>query len=141
MKNRTVLLMLLCILAVILSLFFSISRADAAEVTLQWDPNEQTPEGYRLYMHTEGNAYNYETPIWTGTATTATVDGLLPATLYYFVVRAFVEEDESGDSNEVTYKPEVQAPANLRLQQEISVYVDENGKVTLISRLTNVIQP
>lgn len=141
MKNRTVLLMLLIIVAVLLSLFFSISRADAASVTLQWDPNDPTPDGYRLFMRTDGAEYNFKTPVWEGTATTTTVDGLLPATLYYFVVRAFVADDESGDSNEVNYKPEIPAPQNLRLSQEIAVYVDENGKVTLISRLTNVIKP
>lgn len=141
MKNRTVLLMLLVIIAVLLSLFFSIGRAAAASVTLQWDANDPAPDGYRLFMRTDGAEYNYETPIWTGTATTTTVDGLLPATLYYFVVRAHVAADESANSNEVDYKPPVPPPQNLRLQQEIAVYVDENGKVTLISRLTNVITP
>lgn len=141
MKNRTVLLMLVVIIAVLLSLFFSITKADAASVTLRWDANDPTPDGYRLFMRVDGANYNFDTPVWQGTATTTTVDGLLPATLYYFVVRAFVADDESGDSNEVDYKPPVPAPKNLRLQQEIAVYVDEDGKVTLISRLTNVINP
>lgn len=141
MKNSTALLMILVIIAVLSLLFFSICRADGASVTLQWDANDPAPDGYRLFMRTDGANYNYDTPVWTGTATTTTVDGLLPATLYYFVVRAFMADEESGDSNEVNHMPPVPPPQNLRLQQEIAVYVDENGKVTLISRLTNVITP
>lgn len=141
MKERAVFLMLLVIIVVLLSLFFSLARANAASVTLAWDANDPAPDGYRLFMRTDGAEYNYETPIWTGTAITTTVDGLLPATLYYFVVRAFIAEDESDNSNEVDYKAPVPAPKNLRLSQEIAVYVDENGNVTLISRLTNVITP
>ena len=141
MSNRAVLLMLVIIIAVLLSLFFSFTRADAASVTLRWDANDPVPDGYRLFMRTDGANYNFQTPVWEGTATTTTVDGLQQATLYYFVVRAFVADDESGDSNEVDYRAPIPAPQNLRLSQEIAVYVDENGKVTLISRLTNVINP
>lgn len=141
MKPKSILLMLFAIIVLLTLLFFSVGKADAASVTLQWDANDPAPDGYRLFMRTDGANYNFQTPVWEGTATTTTVDGLQQATLYYFVVRAFVADDESGDSNEVDYKPPVLAPRNLRLQQEISVYVDENGKVTLISRLTNVITP
>lgn len=141
MKNRTVLLMLLIIVAVLLSLFFSIGRADAASVTLQWDPNDPAPDGYRLFMRTDGANYNFQTPVWEGTATTTTVDGLQQATLYYFVVRAFVAKDESGDSNEVDYKAPIPPPKNLRLHQEISVYIDDNGNAILVSKITSIMKP
>lgn len=118
------------IVIIIASLFVlcSESNASAAEVKLTWDANDPAPEGYRLFMRTEGGNYNYDTPIWQGTDNTCTIDGLLPATKYYFVVQAFVGTDSSGDSNEVDYKPNIPAPINLRIDIEISVYIDVNGQ-------------
>ena len=110
---------------VLTSLFVITARA--AEVTLTWDHNEPLPDGYRLFMRIDGSEYNYATPVWQGTDNTCSIDGLQPATKYFFVVRAFVKEDESGDSNEVDYKPPVSAPANLRINIEISVLIDVNG--------------
>lgn len=88
-----------------------------------------------MFMRTAGNNYNYDTPIWQGTATTAKIEGLLPATQYYFVARAYVAEDESGDSNEVDFKPDIPPPVNLRISVEISVYIDVNG-VPYVAQMT-----
>lgn len=109
---------------VLVSIF--VISARAAEVSLQWDANDPAPDGYRVYQRT-GETYDYSSPAWQGPETTCTIDGLKPATLYYFVVRAYVADDESGDSNEVDYKPPIQAPANLRISIEFSVYIDVNG--------------
>ena len=77
----------------------------AAQVTLQWDSNDPEPDGYRLYQRQSGQAYNYATANWTGTDAACTVSDLQDGVTYYFVVRAFVGTDESGDSNEVSYTP------------------------------------
>ncbi len=87
------------------------SLARSAEVTLSWDPNDPAPDGYKLYQRLKGQAYNDTSPAWTGTDANCTVGNLQPGTVYYFVVRAYVGPEESGDSNEVTHTPEAQ-PAN-----------------------------
>ena len=88
------------ILALIL-IFCDISNA--ANVTLRWDPNQPTPQGYRIFMREKGQSYDYSAPVWTGSAVTAVVDGMVPETTYYFVVRAFEGDLESADSEEVSY--------------------------------------
>jgi chitinase len=77
----------------------------AAQVTLQWDANNPTPDGYNLYQRVYGQAYNYSSPVNPSgiTGTTFSVDNLQAGVTYFFVVRAFVGADESGDSNEVQY--------------------------------------
>ena len=85
----------------------------AAQVSLQWDANDPIPDGYRLFQRQSGQAYNYTVPIQNLTGTNCTVDGLEEGTTYYFVVRAYVGDDESGDSNEVEYTPAAsQLPAD-----------------------------
>ena len=79
-----------------------------AEVTLAWDANDPAPEGYRIYQRTEGQAYDYSQPVWTGSATTGTVYNLAYDTTYYFVVRAFDGSLESADSEEVSYNASAQ---------------------------------
>lgn len=75
----------------------------AAQVSLEWDPNADAPDGYRVYYRQYGQAYDYSTYAWSGTNTNCTIAELEEGVTYYFVVRAFVEGDESGDSNEVSY--------------------------------------
>ncbi|MCP3889915.1 MAG: fibronectin type III domain-containing protein [Desulfobulbaceae bacterium] len=75
--------------------------AHAHDVTLAWDPNDPTPDGYRIFQRLQGQAYDYDWPIWAGTETTTDVNDLADNTTYCFVARAFVGDDESGDSNEV----------------------------------------
>lgn len=115
--------------------------ADQGRVTLTWDHNDPLPDGYRVFMRTGNGEYDFKDPAWQGNLNICTITGLNQATTYHFVVRAFVAAEESGDSNEVEYIEPVQVPRNLRLQQEISVFVDDNGKITLVNRTTNVIKP
>jgi hypothetical protein len=76
------------------------------QVTLQWDPNDPAPAGYRLYGREAGRSYNYDEPWWEGdqSFTQCTIEQLDETTTYYFVVRAYdAEDNESGDSNEVVF--------------------------------------
>ena len=75
----------------------------AASVTLAWDPNDPTPDGYRVFARRSGEAYNYSQPDWQGSAVTCTLTSLADQTDYYFVVRAYAGSLESADSAEVHY--------------------------------------
>jgi hypothetical protein len=74
-------------------------------VTFQWDANNPEPDGYILYKRTAGQSYDYNDGIDVGNITTYVLDDSLlePNVRYYFVVRAYVGSDTSGDSNEVDY--------------------------------------
>jgi hypothetical protein len=96
-----------------------LSAISDCQVTLQWDPNNPAPAGYRIYGRTAGYAYDYDAPWWEGdyTFTQATLDQLDENTTYYFIVRAFdADDNESGDSNEVRFNynnPEADTDAGL----------------------------
>ena len=77
----------------------------AAQVTLQWDATTPAPDGYNLYQRISGQAYNYSSPVNPAaiTSTGYTVEGLQDGVTYFFVVRAFIGSQESGDSNEVEF--------------------------------------
>lgn len=80
----------------------------AGQVTLAWDPNSPTPDGYRIFQRDEGGQYDYSKPVWPTdgqkhTETTCNINNLTEGQTYYFVIRAYVGMDESGDSNEVAY--------------------------------------
>lgn len=77
----------------------------AADVTLQWDTTDPVPDGYHLYMRLNGEAFNYSSALWSGSATTYQVQDLTPGTTYYFVVRAYVGDEVSSNSNELAYTP------------------------------------
>ena len=74
-------------------------------VTLQWDASNQALEGYQVFGREEGQYFDYDFPWWQGDSTSdqCTIDSLDENKTYYFVIRAFVGDDVSGDSNEVRY--------------------------------------
>ncbi|WP_054698689.1 MopE-related protein [Desulfosarcina cetonica] len=82
----------------------------AAQVSLQWDANVPTPDGYRVYQRIAGGTYNYNSPVWTGSDTICTINNLEEGTTYYFVVRAYAGTAESADSEEVNYTPSLSTP-------------------------------
>jgi len=50
-----------------------------AGFTVKWDPNDPTPDGYRLFARWEGtDTYDYTKPFWEGQEVTVRVDDLLP---------------------------------------------------------------
>ena len=85
-------------------LFLTPTLSLSAQVTMKWDANKPAPQGYRLFQRIQGQTYNYKKPVWTGSATTATIGKLDSGTQYYFVVRAFKGGKDSADSNEIAFK-------------------------------------
>ena len=77
--------------------------AQAAQVTLAWDPNtEPDLAGYKLYYGTSSG--NYSNSIAVGNVTTYTVTNLSAGVTYYFALTALNSMLlESGYSNEISY--------------------------------------
>ena len=79
----------------------------AASVTVSWDPNVPSPQGYRVFARKIDQAYDYRRPDWEGAAASCTLDNLEGQNEYYFVVRAYDGGLESSDSAEAHYIPMV----------------------------------
>lgn len=77
----------------------------ACQVTLQWNPNSDgRTEGYRLFCRQAQHPYDYQAPVYDGSADQCTIDDLEEGVTYYFVVRAYDDQGNmSGDSNEVRF--------------------------------------
>lgn len=102
--------------------FFIIGLAHAdGQVSLQWDPNNPNPDGYRMFMRLDGHSYDFSSPVWEGTSQTCTINTVPDGATVHFVVRAFVGSVESGDSNEVTWTAPATGtravPSNIRFTQ------------------------
>ena len=122
-KNMTIPKRMSVLIILLFVGFFGYSQVLADEVTLAWDANSSSPDGYRLFMRTNDNLYDYNLPVLftpypdgdiASGETSVTVQGLsgIPYELvnYSFVLRAFMSTDESGDSNEVLYSVDRTAP-------------------------------
>lgn len=119
-------IILIMLIAVIL--VFTVRLAIGDTVSLAWDPNEPPPDGYRIYQRLENQSYEYGEDSAAcqvgGNETTCTINGLQQATAYFFVARAFVGEEESGDSNEVVTILPVHTPQNLTVKIIINIDVE-----------------
>lgn len=87
--------------------FMPATIAMAASVTLRWDANDPTPEGYLVFAREAGQSYDYTHPAWQGSDVTCTISTLTQGTTYHFVVRAYEGALESADSEEVSYTPPI----------------------------------
>ncbi len=116
-------------------ILLSIATAQAAQVTLAWDANTPAPEGYRIFLRSDGSTYNYASPAWSGSATSCTINGLTNGVQYYFVVRAFIGTDETGDSNEVAYLPAVVQPVTFTITASAGTngMISPSGNTTVAS--------
>lgn len=105
-------LVLLCLLLVIVP-----TLSHARDVAFTWTANsESLLTGYKLYYKTgtEGEPYDGtglnggdDSPILLGNVTSATVTGLSPDETYHFAIKAYYEDNESGDySTTITILPE-----------------------------------
>ncbi|MEE4112268.1 MAG: fibronectin type III domain-containing protein, partial [Desulfobacteraceae bacterium] len=90
---------------VLLTIAMTAPAVTAAGVTIRWDPNVPSPQGYRVFARKVDQAYDYSQPDWEGAATACTLDNLDGQTEYYFVVRAYDGGMESADSAEAHYMP------------------------------------
>jgi hypothetical protein len=79
------------------------STPQTTQVSLAWDLNDPSPDGYYVYQRTEGQVYDYSQPAVSSSVNAATISNLVNDTTHYFVVRAYVGTDVSGDSNEVSF--------------------------------------
>jgi hypothetical protein len=107
--------------------------AFAAQVTVAWDPNTPTPDGYRLYQRLDGQDYDYTEAVWEGTDTTTTIYDLADDQRYYFVVRAYTGAYESGDSNEITFISESTPPEITQPEvttYSIAAFAGANGSIS-----------
>lgn len=95
--------------ALIIILLLLSTACSAATVTLTWDLNDPAPDGYRVFVRPEGGSYNYDAVLWEGDLPPATVSVDDGAT-WVFVCRAYAGENESADSNEVSYDATVVVP-------------------------------
>ncbi len=103
--------------------------AIAATVSLEWDPSSQSHDGYRVFMRSEGQNFDYKNPAWQGTATTCSIDNLKEGNTYYFVARVFKGTQQSANSRELTYTPPVNKPPIANAGADIAT--SANQPVTL----------
>lgn len=109
------------------------------QVTLSWDPNSVTPDGYRLFQRESGSTYDYKDYADAGQQTSYTISGLTDDTTYHFVVRAYLGSEESGDSNEATFicgSGSVTSGGNPPSQPTTITPIDGAIDVSLQPRLT-----
>ncbi|MHC4638197.1 MAG: PKD domain-containing protein [Planctomycetota bacterium] len=100
-------------------------------MTLAWSANTETDlDGYRIYHRQEGQAYDYNYPIWEGTDRTCTIYSLDDTTKHFFVARAFdIYSNESEDSCEVSLEASVNIIPTADAGPDQTV--DEGSTVTL----------
>lgn len=105
------------------------SVPQTTQVSLAWDANDPAPDGYNVYQRTEGQAYDYSQPVISSSETNATLYNLAYDTTYYFVVRAYVGTDESGDSNEVAYRSDSTATYTITASAGANGTLSPSGSV------------
>jgi hypothetical protein len=82
-------------------LLLAVSEAIAGQITLAWDPSEDTVAGYTIYYGTQSGSYSGQVDV--GNQTSATVPGLTSGVRYYFAVKAYSSSGLfSAASNEVS---------------------------------------
>lgn len=100
------------LLSLFLALALLTSHAQAAQVTLAWDPVvDDRVDGYRVYVGTSSRSYDRSIDV--GATTTYTVSGLDDSRTYYFAATAYDKDRdlESDYSEEVAYTTPPPPPA------------------------------
>jgi hypothetical protein len=97
---RGVLLFFFCILFVHPPLI-----AQAAQAKLELSSLSSEAEGHRIYQRVQGQAYDYDKPVWSGRARNCIIKGLTEGVTYFFVARSYTNDTESTNSNEIIITP------------------------------------
>jgi hypothetical protein len=101
--RRVLTLLIILLTPFALSLLPFALAANAANVTIAWDKNQDDDvAGYRVYYGTTSGQYT--TMISVGSNTSCTINNLEPGRTYYFVATAYdFSGNESGYSQEIPY--------------------------------------
>ena len=94
----------------------------AGQAILNLKPTASNMQGHRIFMRTEGQAYDYSRWVYQGGQNTITVDNLELDTVYYFVARAYSGIYEGPDSNEVAFVITDSDNDGIKDAQELEVY-------------------
>ena len=93
----------ICFFLIVISTGYSAPYAYSDhQIQLAWDPSAVI--GYRVYMHQEGQPYNFGNPVNELSGNNCPVYVNVDVN-WYFVVRAYNDLGESDNSNEVIYRP------------------------------------
>lgn len=94
------------------------SSTGTGTVTLAWDASAgPTVTGYKVYWGTSPSQYT--NTVDAGNNLQVTILGLSFGVTYYFAATAYdATGDESGFSNEISYRFAIPPPTNLRLQAQ-----------------------
>lgn len=94
-------------LALVLTICLFPAVALSYDIVLSWDESDDEVDGYKIFMKAEGQAYNFSSPVYNGTAKQFPVENLEYDVQYSFVARSYVISDsetiDSDNSNEITY--------------------------------------
>lgn len=109
-STKKLMIFVLILLTVLGAVFLMLETSDAADLvmgsnnpTLRWDHNDPMPEGYRVFERIEGAPYDYTKPVYQGSENVTPRVEISPNVVHYFVVRAYLGDLESPDSEEVSY--------------------------------------
>jgi hypothetical protein len=95
------------LLAVLLVVWLApcIVGADVS-VTLKLDSDDShLVEGHKVYVRMENESYDFSKPIWQGSDSLCTIDGLENNITYYFIAKTYDEKGNTSDnSNEIKFR-------------------------------------
>jgi hypothetical protein len=123
MKYVQIFFALIIALACVL-IFLDDAKAESIDVEFHWfydNADFATIDGFRLYMREPGETEYPENPSFWVTVEDACVDGPMSCCMvnaidgnHYFILRAYRDDTESIDSNEVLFDPTIpSAPFGL----------------------------
>ena len=93
----------LALFSLLFALLLIPKMANAISVTLAWDPSPDPITSYTIFYGVKSVLTNPSTPIGVGKALIYTINDLIPGQTYYFALKAYYYNNESGFSNELVY--------------------------------------
>lgn len=74
----------------------------AGEVQYRWD-HDGGVDGYRVFLRYGSDSYDYSSPVWEGPEKISGAITVEDNQMFHAVVRAYLEEFQSADSEEVSH--------------------------------------